>query len=212
MAYGVAAVVSALIAFVELRTRLVSRPTLRGRAWIWWLGRLGLDAGIGVAAVTIIGTAGRPEWLTGVVAGIAGASLVRWQVSIPGEAGETRDVGIARAYDPLRAYFETTIIEIGAVEQQRWISETVLPQLTGAGVSVVNVADRIRWYVGAMSELDDDARHATLAFIDATIADAAPDEIKIQLLILHVITELRGYRVVKSFAKAAAKGSIAGGQ
>jgi hypothetical protein len=202
--YVIAASLSALVALVEFRTRLASRPTLRGGAWLWWIGRLGLDAAIGIAAVTVIGSSGRPEWLTGVVAGLAGASFVRWQVAIPGEGATTREFGVAKAYDPLRNYFERTLTEIGAVEQGRWIQEVVLPQFRGAGMSVDDVANRLRWYIEA-SGLDDGTKAATRGFIDATVVDTIAEDKRIEVLLLHTINELRGYRMVKGLVHSSKK-------
>jgi hypothetical protein len=203
VAYVVAACLAMVVAAVELRTRLTSRPTVRGGAWAWWSGRLALDAAIGLAAVTIVGTAGRPQWLTGLIAGVAGSAFVRWQVAIPGSDGQVREVGIARAYDPLRSFFESAIADIGAVEQQTWISDTVLPALRRAGMSVEDLGDRLTLYVQAMTVPDADGKERTLAFIKATVEDASSSDEKVKLLVIHAVTELQGYRVVKRLVKTA---------
>jgi hypothetical protein len=203
--YLVAAGIAVLVAGVELRSRLPSRPTLRGGAWIWWIGRLGVDALIGIAAVTVIGVHGRPAWVTGVIAGVGGASFVRWSVTIPGEGGEPKDIGILKAYEPIRTFFESSIADIGAVEQQKWISEKILPRLTGAGFDVADLADRLTWYVEATAGIRSPSfdRQATLKFIDSTLHDSVSDETKARVLILHAVNELRAYRIIRSLYRSA---------
>jgi hypothetical protein len=201
LGYVVAGLVAALLAGLELRTRLRTRFTLTGAAWAWWLARLGLEFGIGALAYGLVDVAADGPWSEGVytwiAAGAAGPAAVRLRVVELGRGESAQPFGLASVYDPVRGFLEEQLDDIGAEQQSRWIHHDVLPRLRDAVDGPAHVANRLREYIGGLRRLTDAERLAERQHIDQVVSDAGttPDE-KLELLVLRAC-QIRAFRTVK---------------
>lgn len=207
MSYAVGAAVAAVLAFIELNSRLRSRPTWRGGAWFWWILRLLLEGAIGALAAGAVQVAtggalgGLPDWLAaGVGGGLAGPGFVRMPIVTIGKGEDQRSIGPATLYEPIRSYIEDQLDDIGANEQQKWIHREVIPRLAKAGTTPDQVANRLKTYVRGLTRLKETDILAEIKYIEDVIADSksGPAE-KIEALLLRAL-KLRAYRTIEDLA------------
>lgn len=206
MKFLLAAVVAALLAFIEVRSRLASRPTWRGGASAWWVGRLGLEALIGALAAAAVELAtdvqwpeDLPSWIpSGLAGGLGGPAFVRLTVATLGKGEEEKPVGLATFYEPVRNFFETALDDIGASEQTKWLHDRCLPALRQRNVPPDSVGDRLKTYVKALTRLSAAEKATELKFIEDTLNDTtATDDDKIEALLLRALA-LRAFRMIDS--------------
>lgn len=205
MSYVVAGLVAALLAAVELRSRLRSAPTAKGGAPLWWSVRLGLEVGLSAIALGVArGTITQP-WAKGLLgaalAGAAGPAVARLQVMTIGKGSHSRPFGLASIYEPLRDFFEDQIDEIGAEQESQLINDVVLPHIKQVGKTPDELGDRLRVFISALSDrrLGAAAKKRELDFIDATLADKVDDDRKIKVLVLRA-RQIGAYRTIRNFA------------
>jgi hypothetical protein len=211
MGYVVAGLVAAILAVVELRSRLRSRPTMKQRAWMWWVARIALEVLTSVFALKAIRYTASPRWSHGfwswVIAGAAGPAFARMRVVSLGRDRE-RPVGVAALYEPARNYVEDHIDDIGADEQARWVREEVLPALVAHGATPTDVGNRLSDRVRALTHLPDTERLRQLDYIDEVLADTGtPDNARIETLIVYGC-EMGAHRTIASLVESAQGGRL----
>lgn len=201
MRFAVAGFVAAVLAAVELSSRLHSRFTLARWAWAWWAARLAFEALIGIISVSIIQrtavTFGNSfvGWLA---AGAAGPAVVRLRLLTLGRDEEARPVGLATVYEPIRDFIERQVDDIGADEQARWLREEIVPRLHHEGRDAAFVAVRLRTYVLGLARLTPVERLAETTSIEGILSDpGASDDEKVEILLERAVT-LRAFRTISN--------------
>ena len=197
--YAVAVVVGALIAGAEQANRLGARFTHRNYAWLWWLLRVLLDGAVGAAAVWLLHGVirGFDNLLGWTVAGACGSAFVRLRILEWGRGDEARPVGIATAYEPVRALIEEQIDKRSAECQTEWINYTLLPALERAQTPPARLADFLIDYLKASRlgarKVDDEK-----TYIVRVRDGGETDKIKRERLVRHAVS-LRAFRLLKRF-------------
>jgi hypothetical protein len=198
IAASIATLIAAVLAYIELQSRLRTRLTKRA-GW-WLLARLALEVIGAIAAVLLLPLAADGWWTegpaAGFVAGVSVPALLRLRlVALKIGEGEL-PIGVATAYEPVRNFIERQIDDIGAAEESRWINAVVLPSLVQSGWTPSRLADRVRTYVRGLTRLSEPNRLAALKYVDTTLADPITDENKIRLLVQKV-ADLGGHRLLE---------------
>jgi hypothetical protein len=218
--YLVAIVAAALLAVLEGFARLGHFPW-RGRAWAWWLARIGLEA---LVAVVFVGAADvigikvdtyelGDEWWGGVVLAFAGAVAAR---SPFGEgntepqrgANDGSDLsvtsllppgvyGIATFFAPTRLVIEQRLDESSSTEISRRLVDEMPLALDRAGLGANWIAARLKAWLKARKRMPAADRLAHIAEIDKTLnEDGVAEDEKIQLLLGRAV-ELQATGLLK---------------
>jgi hypothetical protein len=205
IAYTIAATTGSALAFVEVWTKLTSRPTLRNNALWWWIGRLLLDGAVGALGLWGVRFLDRP-WPVGLVgwvlAGAAGAGFVRARVFSFSVTGSERPVGPALLYEPFRDVLQSGLDMAGGQRDAIWLQDEVLPALQRARTKPEHVGELLKRFIGRMPG----SREVPMNFIKATVDDPnTSDSDKLTALVEYACT-LRAFKLVKSLhAKALSK-------
>jgi hypothetical protein len=202
--YVVAALIAGALGAIEQYNRLQTKPTRADYAWAFWILRVGLEMGIGIAAISIaIAAKGSlsQQPLAWIAAGAAGPVAVRTRIIDIGAGSSARPVGLASAYEPIRDWIAQRIDDIGAAAQSRWLTEELLPTLSKYEKPPKEVADRLaRWCEGSQ-RFSKVGVGEQRAFIRKTLGSHQDDDIKRELLVLRAV-ELQAYRVLRDLRRA----------
>jgi hypothetical protein len=205
--FVVGGAVAIVIAAIELYKRLQSRPTLRGGALRWWLGRLGLEFGVGLLAIAAwlaVGGEQATSPLTWVMIGAVGPAVARSRFVTFRQGTAEQSYGISTIYEPLRDFFEARIDDIGAVEQDQWITNEILPRLKARKIRAPALVKRLEGYIASLPRLTDVQKLNAIATLQAGLADSSlnPSD-RMRFLVSTVCKPpLLGYRMIDRLAKS----------
>jgi hypothetical protein len=187
VSYAIGGILAAIFGFLELHSRLDSRPTRRAGANRWWTLLLLLEglSGVAVAAGLDVGSGASTGVLAGLGSGLAGPAATRLRFVTVGKGESAQPIGLATLIDPLRAELERRIDQCGAAEQTRWINGDVRPAIRDAHLTPQEVADWLGGYITSSISLPPSERIAEVKFLQATADDATSYEKKIRTMVLR---------------------------
>jgi hypothetical protein len=189
MAWVLAALIAAVLAYIELSSRLRSMPSMSVAPW-WWAARLSLEGAIGVLGVLGVSLAtdstfgSLPQWLAlGIAGGLAGPTAVRLAFANIGRGEDKKDLGLALFYDPVRGFIEDQIDDLGAANQTQWITEKT-NDLLAANKTPQDVGISLATYLDSLSRLSDSERLAEKKWIKEVLDEGAyTDQDKVRALL-----------------------------
>jgi hypothetical protein len=167
--YLVAVVAAAVIAAVEQYNRLGARFTLRNNAGWWWLLRVAVEGAIGAAAIGIARhnhLYGNDAFLGWVAAGASASAIVRVRVLDLGRGEESRPIGLATFYEPLRRLIEDQIDQRSAECQTEWINFTLQPTLEREQTPPAQLAAFILGYLRGLPDRARRQKADDIAYIE----------------------------------------------
>jgi hypothetical protein len=174
-----AGAIAALLAFIELQSRLTSLQPRALNVWGFWTARIGMEVLVAAGAAIVArgavpsdAAAAFPPWLVvGIAGGLGGPAFVRLTLLTFGKDASATPIGLASFYEPVRNYFERQLDEIGADAQTAWMRQTVIPGLKAQGITPDMLADQLRTYVKSLSRLSSTEQLDIITWIKGTAAD-----------------------------------------
>jgi len=200
--------VAIVIAAIELYNRLQSRPTARGGALVWWIGRLALEFVVGFLAIGTLVAAGGDQAKSPVswfIAGAVGPAVARSRFVTFRQGSTEQSYGLSTVYEPIRDFFEARIDDIGAVEQDQWITNEVLPKLKVHGLVPGELVKRLSTYINALTRLSELQRAELITEMKKVLTDPEipNDDDKVRYLVTYACKPLLiGFRQIGRFGRS----------
>lgn len=192
-----------MLAAIEQFNRLSSRFTLEGEVGAWWLARLVVEFGVGAAAIGLFrltDAAFADELLGWIVAGSAGPAIVRFRFIDFGVGQDSRPVGLATLYEPLRAFIEGQLDDASANKQSEWVNEMLLPTLEAKNVKAHDLGQQLNDYYAGLERLSTTDRIGEQQFVSDTLSGEGSEAVKRETLVRRAI-EVDSYRVLRRLQK-----------
>lgn len=164
-----------------------------------------LDGAVAAVAVWLLRQgeiAGHDRLLGWIVAGASGSAVLRLRVLDFGRGEDSRPVGVATVYEPVRSLIEQQIDARSAECQTEWINYKLLPVLERAQIDPHRLADFLIDYLKGLPRLDPDRLKRETAYIVQTRDGPQSDRIKREAIARHAIS-VGAFRLLQRFRELA---------
>jgi hypothetical protein len=204
--YLVAGTTAGTLGALEQYKRLKTPITSADYAWAFWVLRVFLEVGIGLAAMLILkaadaGTAEEYPPLAWIIAGAAGPAIARIRIIDLGSSDDPTPFGLAAFYEPVRDWIAKQLDDIGAAALTRQVREDLLPLFNRAEVPPKDIGAHYMLWMQCSDRFSGFEEVDEQKYIDSTLTGSDPVHVQREVLVLRAV-KLGAHRVLRDLRRS----------